>query len=96
MDSGNSKKRAQVLFSGRVQGVGFRFTVCQVAESFSVTGHVRNLHDGDVEVVAEGLEQELMDFINAIRDSGVGRYIVGERMRWSNATGKYERFGVSY
>jgi len=85
-----------VVFAGRVQGVGFRFTVCHIAERFPVTGAVRNLMDGDVEVVAEGTEQPLVAFLHAIRDSQLGRYITGERVRWDAATGTFDRFGISY
>ena len=96
MGSDGDKKRIQALFSGRVQGVGFRFTVCREALPFNVTGVVRNLMDGNVEVVAEGFEQELVSFLNAIRDSPVGRYIAREKLHWGPATGTYDRFGVSY
>ncbi|MEN8253932.1 MAG: acylphosphatase [Verrucomicrobiota bacterium] len=89
-------KQMQVLFSGRVQGVGFRYTVCRMAESFRVTGFVRNLMGGDVEVVAEGVEQELLGFLNEIRGSHLGRHIVRERLSWAAATGEYEEFRVTY
>ena len=46
-------------FSGHVQGVGFRYTVADVAEDFDVRGYVRNLPDGRVELVAEGDEAEI-------------------------------------
>ncbi len=95
MDSGGAKKRMQVIFSGRVQGVGFRYTVCRVAEAFAVTGYVRNLPDGNVEVMTEGVEQELVDFLNGIRGAQVGRYIAKEQVRWMPATGQYEQFGIS-
>jgi acylphosphatase len=85
-----------VLFSGWVQGVGFRYTVCRIAEPFRITGFVRNRMDGDVEVVAEGLEQELFDFLNAIRSSHVGRHIKHEKLHWDAATGEYDRFGILY
>lgn len=85
----------QVLFSGRVQGVGFRFTVCRAAESFNVTGFVRNLPDGHVEVVAEGVEQELVDFLNSIRNS-LGRYITREQIHWAREEGSYDCFGAMF
>ena len=47
------RERLQVLYSGRVQGVGFRFTVKMVANGFEVTGIVRNLADGRVEMDGE-------------------------------------------
>jgi len=96
MDSNGSMKQMQVLFSGRVQGVGFRYTACRLASSFKVTGFVRNLMTGDVEVVAEGSEQELVDYLREIRDSHLGRHIIRERLSWAAATGEYDKFRVTY
>jgi acylphosphatase len=96
MASDGSIKRMKVLFSGRVQGVGFRYTVCRMASSFRVTGFVKNLISGDVEVLAEGSEQELVDFFNEIRGSHLGRYITHERVAWAEATDEYDEFRISY
>ena len=92
----STQKQLHVLFSGRVQGVGFRFMVCRIAERFSVTGFVRNLGNGDVELIAEGSEPELSDFIYDIRNSQLKRYIVQDRVSWKAATGEFDRFGVSF
>jgi acylphosphatase len=51
--------RKRVLYCGRVQGVGFRYTARQLAQGFAVAGHVRNLHDGSVELVAEGAPDQV-------------------------------------
>src|SRR5207249_8898651 len=53
------RKRAHVFYAGRVQGVGFRYTAREVACGYEVTGFVRNLPDGRVEMVAEGEEEEV-------------------------------------
>ena len=50
-------------FRGTVQGVGFRYTVRQIAAEFAVTGYVKNLPDGTVEMVAEGEIRELKRFV---------------------------------
>jgi len=55
-------------FSGRVQGVGFRYTTLQVAKGFEVTGYVKNLPDGRVELVAEGREEECRKFLAAVQE----------------------------
>jgi len=96
MGSGGTNKRLHVVYSGRVQGVGFRYTVCQAAEPFAVTGFIRNLWDGDVELAAEGDESELAGLLNAIRASRLRRNITGEAVRWEPATGEYESFGVAF
>jgi len=96
MASGSSDKRLHAVFAGRVQGVGFRYTTCRLAQEFSVRGFIRNALNGTVELVAEGTEQELMDFLRSIRESWPGRNIVHEQLTWKQATGEYDGFGVSY
>jgi acylphosphatase len=59
----------RVHYSGRVQGVGFRFTVHRVSRGFDVAGSVRNLPDGRVELTAEGEPAELDAFLEAVRDA---------------------------
>lgn len=61
-------ERRQVFYSGHVQGVGFRYTVRQLAENYAVAGFVRNLPDGRVEVVVEGALAELDRFMASIAD----------------------------
>jgi acylphosphatase len=55
-----------VRYSGQVQGVGFRYTTCGIAENYAVAGYVRNLPGGDVELVAQGEEQEVKAFLDAV------------------------------
>ena len=96
MSSKHPAKRVYALFSGRVQGVGFRYTVSRIAKEHGIGGYVENRWDGDVELVAEGSEQELMDFIQSIRSSPLGRNIVKDLLRWETATGEYNQFGISF
>jgi acylphosphatase len=63
-----TEKILKAHFSGRVQGVGFRAYVYGISKGFSVTGWVKNLPDGRVELVACGDEKELVDFLNSIRN----------------------------
>lgn len=53
----------RVIYSGRVQGVGFRYTAQGIARGFAVSGYVRNLPDGDVELVAQGEPAEVERFL---------------------------------
>ena len=57
-----------VFFSGRVQGVGFRYQAVQVAKEFDVSGWVMNLPDGRVQLEAEGRAAEVSGFVAAIRE----------------------------
>ena len=68
----------QVFYEGRVQGVGFRWTVRHIATGFDVTGWVRNLYDGRVELQVAGEENEVFSFLDAIKTSELGSYIRGQ------------------
>jgi acylphosphatase len=76
------RKRALVYYSGRVQGIGFRYTAREVACGYEVTGFVRNLPDGRVEMAAEGEEEEVAAFLNAIKASQLGSHIRQADVRW--------------
>jgi acylphosphatase len=65
----------QVFYEGNVQGVGFRYTVRQIAKGFDVTGSVRNLPDGRVELLATGEEDEVRAFLEAIGQSELRAHI---------------------
>lgn len=63
----------QVYYSGRVQGVGFRYTVKRIASGFEVTGWVKNLPDGRVELQASSYDEEELDaFLEDIQNSSLG------------------------
>ena len=65
----------QVFYEGHVQGVGFRWTVRHIATGFDVTGWVRNLADGRVEMQVNGDESEVLAFIDAIKTSELASHI---------------------
>ena len=87
--------RRRVLFSGRVQGVGFRYTTEAVASRFRVTGLVRNLRDGRVELVAEGLPEELDRFIQGVEQAMSGN-IDNAAVSQTNATREFTGFSVTF
>jgi acylphosphatase len=83
-----------IFYSGHVQGVGFRYSARSVAAGFEVTGCVRNLPDGRVELIAEGGRSELEAFRQAIRDSGLESCIRGEAVTWGEARGGFRGFEI--
>jgi acylphosphatase len=89
-----SRCRVCVLYSGHVQGVGFRYTAKSVARGFEVTGTVRNLPDGRVELIAEGARDELEAFQREIRDAGLEHFIRHEDVTWGEARGGFRGFEI--
>ena len=84
-----------VLFDGRVQGVGFRYTACRAAEGYGVTGTVRNLPDGRVECVLEGEAGEIDGFLGDLGRRMDG-YIRDRRETKAPPTGQFPDFDVRY
>ena len=89
------RSRLHVYYQGRVQGVGFRWTVREVAMGFDVTGWVRNLSDGRVELVAEGERPALEAFQDAVPKAGLRRFIRTATEDWSNGTGEFRGFEIT-
>jgi len=85
--------RYDITFTGRVQGVSFRWTTCRVAERFNVAGWVRNEPDGSVRCVVEGRETELDAFVGAVQDAMAG-HVSDTRIRRGAARGEVEGFGI--
>ena len=69
-----------ICYEGKVQGVGFRASVMSLARGFEVTGGVRNLPDGRVELLVRGDKTEVNDFLAAIRESHLAGHIESEQM----------------
>jgi acylphosphatase len=88
------RKRMHLFYSGKVQGVGFRYAVRRVAAGFDVTGTVRNLDDGRVELLAEGSENELEEFRSGIRNSGLQHFIKNEELAWAEAENNFRGFEI--
>jgi acylphosphatase len=92
--SAASRQRLKIIYSGRVQGVGFRYTAKTVAAGFEIAGIVRNLPDGRVELVAEGAREELDAFRTAIRNAGLDGFIHDENINWSGAQNEFRGFEI--
>jgi acylphosphatase len=80
-------------YTGRVQGVGFRATAAQLAARHAVTGYVRNLPDGRVELVAEGETAEVERFAAAVAERMAGHIDAVDRQT-RPATGEFRAFAV--
>jgi acylphosphatase len=83
-----------VYFSGRVQGVGFRATAAALARDYPVTGWVKNLSDGRVQLLAEGPEEAVRAFLQDVRSRFTG-YITEERVETRQPSGGHTHFRVA-
>ena len=88
--------RAHLYVSGIVQGVFFRAHTRDVARSFNLTGQVRNLRDGRVEVIAEGTQSNVEKLIEWCHDGPGGARVDNVEIHWDDATGEFKNFEVSY
>jgi len=88
-------KQVHVYYSGRVQGVGFRFTAQDIANDLGILGWVKNLRDGRVELIAETEENILKEFLDRIHKDFSG-YIQDKEIEWRQATGEFREFGLKF
>jgi acylphosphatase len=77
----------RVLYDGRVQGVGFRYTAQGLAGGYAVGGHVRNLKGGQVELVAEGAADQVDAFLAAVAGR-MAHYITRTTVREESPSGQ--------
>ena len=81
---------------GQVQGVGYRFFAMRMAERLNLKGYVRNLPDGNVEVLAEGKEERLMEFLEDLRRGPSYSDVREVRVTWKEPEGRFNSFIVRY
>ena len=89
-------KGLHLIISGVVQGVGFRWFVERAATSFGLTGWVKNLYDGTVETCAEGDESALKGFLDEIKIGPRSGRVAGVKVNWTEYTGNYNDFRITF
>jgi acylphosphatase len=94
-ESVSQKHRRECRFSGRVQGVGFRYTVQNLAMQYDVHGYVKNLPDGRVELVMEGPDEEIDRLLDDVNRKMNG-YIGGMDQTVADATGEFDYFAIRH
>ena len=88
--------RAHLLISGIVQGVFFRAHTRNQARSLNLTGWVRNMNDGRVEVIAEGPRSKINEFISWCHKGPAAASVLGVDIVWEQATSEFTDFHVRY
>lgn len=89
------KKQIHVYYTGKVQGVGFRFTTEDIACDLGITGWVKNLRNDGVELVAEAEEEILKDFLERVNQY-FSRYIQDIDVQWQEAKGEFKGFDIRF
>jgi len=90
------KIRAHILVFGRVQGVFFRDHTQKWASSLNLTGWVRNLRDGQVEVLAEGDKRKIEELINRLKQGPPLAQVEKVDIDWEDYKGEFNDFRVTY
>lgn len=90
------QRRAAVFISGLVQGVAFRWHVRDQAESLGLTGFVRNLSDGRVEVVLEGEEKEIRKAIERLKTGSRWAKVENIETKWDAYRGEFNNFEIKF
>ena len=91
----NTSARIHLQAFGRVQGVGYRINCYRQARSLGLTGWVRNLNTGQVEVLAEGSQADLEVFLRYLGRGPSSAYVKDIRVDWQPATSEFFNFRVS-
>jgi len=89
-------RRVHITVAGRVQGVFFRANTQEVAQRLGLSGYVRNLPDGRVEVVAEGEEEALRKLVDWCHEGPPLARVERVEVRWENPTGEFSGFHIRY
>lgn len=89
-------QRAHVYYSGRVQGVGFRYTAEGLALDLKLVGWVKNLPDGRVELLCEGPKPNIEELFSRIQKSILGRHIKKADVFWEKPTNEFTDFTVEF
>ena len=88
--------RAHVFVSGRVQGVFFRDHTQRWASSLSLTGWVRNLHDGRVETVVEGERKKIEGLIAKLKQGPPMADVSNVEISWEDSKGEFDGFRITW
>ncbi len=87
--------KAHILYSGLVQGVGFRYMTQRYASQRGLTGWVKNLVDGSVEVLAEGPKADILGLCQDV-EGHFGNYVKDKKVAWEDTSHQFADFKITY
>jgi acylphosphatase len=86
----------ELIISGAVQGVGFRFFAQRAAQRYSLTGYVMNLQDGRVKVSAEGTQEALSLLVEELKKGTSLSWIEEVQVNWAEYRGRFRDFSIRF
>ena len=86
----------RAVIRGRVQGVGFRWWVYQIARDLELVGQVANKPDGTVLLLAEGRRKRLEDLAARLNHGPRHAAVIGVELQWSGARNRWKRFAIDH
>jgi acylphosphatase len=89
------KAAVKLIVSGRVQGVGFRYYIARIAFELELTGYVRNLFSGEVEIYAEGRKEFLEELVKRAKLGPSHSLVDSASVQWLEFKNKYNHFEIS-
>ena len=94
-DKVKETEQREIYYSGRVQGIGFRYTARALAARRRVSGFVRNLSDGRVQLVVEGAPHEIQEFLDSLM-AELGGCVYNAQQSVHPATGRFRGFEIRF
>ncbi len=94
--AGKTAVRAQIMVSGRVQGVGYRAFAARAAPRHGLVGGVRNLDDGRVELDVEGTRAAIEALVHDLKAGPPAAHVTKIMTEWKEATGRFTNFSIWY
>jgi acylphosphatase len=88
--------KATIIVQGIVQGVGYRFFAVEIAKQYNIKGYARNLPDGNVEVIAEGDEGMLNEFIKRLKIGPGSARVTGIDVKWDDTDFGFDSFDIRF
>ncbi len=89
-------KTYEVILSGRVQGVGFRYFAESIAGKYGIRGYVKNTFNGKVEVICQGEEEDLKNFIEEVKKGPAFSAVADVEIEETKDSKKYNIFEIKY
>ena len=91
-----NKERAEIVVSGLVQGVGFRYFVTRNAQQLGLKGYVKNLYDGSVLTVVEGEKGVIEELFKKLKIGPRSAQVNNSKIEWGEFKNEFSTFGVEY